>query len=138
MRAISIHEYGGPQVEVSGIRDGSASAATLGQSSVEEAAKREALAIGVIAQTEVGQLDQIAKLIDEGKVRVSASQVFALADASKAHSVLEGGTAAGKDRPEGDMSRELGAQDQEEKRAIDDEIGANDDLPSLGLWATRF
>jgi hypothetical protein len=104
------------------LRDDGAFATRLGQPSADDAAKRKARAIGVIAQTDVGQLDQIAKLIDEDKLTVPVSQMFAPADASKAHFLLEEGTRGGKDRPECDMSRELGAQDQDQKReAINDE-----------------
>lgn len=52
--------------------------------------------IGVMAQTDVGQLDEIARLIDAGTLRAPVGQVLSLDQAALAHTRLEGGHVQGK------------------------------------------
>lgn len=78
------------------LREGGTLASTVGQPSEEEATARGARAIAVMAQTDVAQLDEIARLIDAGTLAPAVSEVFPLAQAARSHARLEAGGVQGK------------------------------------------
>lgn len=78
------------------LKRGGAFASTLGAPSAEEAAARDARAIGVTTRTDGAQLAHIATLIDAGSVEVVVSEIMPLASAREAHERLAGGGVRGK------------------------------------------
>lgn len=78
------------------LREGGTLASTMGQPSEEAAAARRARAIAVMAQTDVDQLAEIARLIDAGTLVPAVDDVLPLAEAATAHARLEAGQVRGK------------------------------------------
>jgi NADPH:quinone reductase-like Zn-dependent oxidoreductase len=78
------------------LREGGTLATTMGQVSEEAASARHARAIAVMAQTDVQQLAEIARLIDSGTLVPAVSEVLPLARAAMAHRHLEAGQVRGK------------------------------------------
>lgn len=78
------------------IRPGGALATTMGEPPAEQASLREVRAIAVKTQTDLGQLGEIARLIDTFRIRIVVSDVFPLAEAARAHARVEEGHVRGK------------------------------------------
>jgi NADPH:quinone reductase-like Zn-dependent oxidoreductase len=68
----------------------------LGEPSREEAMRHRALGVGYRAQPNAGQLAEIGRLIDQGKVRPVVMASYPLAEARQAHERLERGHVRGK------------------------------------------
>lgn len=78
------------------LRHGGALASTMGQPAEEQASARGARAIAVMAQTDTGLLDEIARLLDAGTLKSAVSDAFPLAQAATAQARLEAGEVQGK------------------------------------------
>jgi NADPH:quinone reductase-like Zn-dependent oxidoreductase len=78
------------------LREGGALASTMGPPSEQDAAAHGARAIGVMAQMDVAQLSEIARLIDAGTLTPAVSEVLPLREAGLAHTRLETGQVQGK------------------------------------------
>lgn len=78
------------------LKDGGALISTLQQPSKDQAAAHHARAAVFMAQPHREQLVEIARLIDEGKVRVEVTKIFPLRDARVAHDTLEHQHSTGK------------------------------------------
>jgi NADPH:quinone reductase-like Zn-dependent oxidoreductase len=68
----------------------------LGQGALEEAAAHGVRGAGLLVQANPAQLAEIAGLVDSGKFKVFVDAVFPLAEAAKAHELIETGHARGK------------------------------------------
>ncbi len=68
----------------------------LGQGSLEEAAAYGVRGVGILVTPNAGQLDEIARLVDAGKVKPIVEAVFPLQEADKAHRLGETNRARGK------------------------------------------
>ena len=68
----------------------------LGEPSREQAMQHRAHGLGYRAQPNAGQLAEIGRLIDQGKVRPVVMATYPLADARQAHERLERGHVRGK------------------------------------------
>lgn len=69
---------------------------TLGIEDPDLAEKYGVRATGFLAQPNGGELRQIARLVDEGKIRPEVTRVLPLKDAAKAHELSETGHVRGK------------------------------------------
>jgi len=69
---------------------------TLGISSPEVAAEFDVRGEGLSVRPDSTELTAIAELIDEGRIKPAVTAVFPLAEAAKAHALLESGQARGK------------------------------------------
>lgn len=78
------------------LKKGGILVSTLGIDDPGEAAKYGVRATGFMAQPNGGELRQIARLVDEGKIRPEVTQVFSLKDVAKAHQLSETGHVRGK------------------------------------------
>lgn len=78
------------------LRPGGTLATTVGLVPAGDAPVRDARAISVMARTDVGQLDEISRLIDAGTLRPRVQAVLPLADAAQALARLESGEVLGK------------------------------------------
>jgi NADPH:quinone reductase-like Zn-dependent oxidoreductase len=78
------------------LKEGGAMVSTLEQPSEEEAARHHARAKAFMAQPTRKILDEIARLIDDGKVRVSLQKTYPLAEAGRAQDELEHEHSTGK------------------------------------------
>lgn len=78
------------------VREGGASASTMGPPDAREAQGRRVRAAALFTQTSGSQLDEIRGLIDAGKVRVPLHEVLPLVQVRQAHMMLEGGGVRGK------------------------------------------
>jgi NADPH:quinone reductase-like Zn-dependent oxidoreductase len=78
------------------LKDGGALASTMGPPSADEARGKETRAVAVFTQTSGSQLEEIASLVDAGKVKVVVDEVMRLEDVTKAHQRLEQGGVRGK------------------------------------------
>jgi NADPH:quinone reductase-like Zn-dependent oxidoreductase len=78
------------------LRKGGALASTMGPPSADDAAASGARPIAVMAQMDVGHLEELARLIDSGTLKPAVSEVFPLAQAAMAHTHLEAGQVEGK------------------------------------------
>jgi NADPH:quinone reductase-like Zn-dependent oxidoreductase len=78
------------------LKPGGVLVSTLGQPSQEKAEKHHARGVGYQAQPNAGQLADIARLIDDGKVRPVVSATFPFADVRAAEQALERGHVRGK------------------------------------------
>jgi NADPH:quinone reductase-like Zn-dependent oxidoreductase len=68
----------------------------LGQPSQEDARAHGVRAAGVFVQPNPAQLNQIAALVDSGKIKPQVDAVFSLADAAKAHELSQTNHVRGK------------------------------------------
>lgn len=84
-RLIDVLKHGGSYVTI-----------VVGQPSAERLAAAGATAQSMLVHTSAEQLGELAKLIDEGYLRVNVDTVLPLADARKAHELSEGGRTRGK------------------------------------------
>src|SRR5205823_7225762 len=71
------------------LKDGGTIVSTLSQPSEEKARQHHARAIVYMAKPNAGQLDEIGRLIDEGKVRPMVEATFPLSEAAAAQQKLE-------------------------------------------------
>jgi len=78
------------------LKDGGAIVSTLEQPSEQKARERHARAIVYMAQPNAAQLNEIGRLIDDGKVCPMVQETFPLSDAAAALSKLENEHARGK------------------------------------------
>lgn len=78
------------------LKPGGTLVSTLGQPSQEKARERGVNAKGYMAQPNAQQLSQIARLIDEGKVRPHVQATYPMREAAKAQEHLEREHAQGK------------------------------------------
>jgi NADPH:quinone reductase-like Zn-dependent oxidoreductase len=78
------------------LKDGGAMVSTLEEPDKAKAAQKHARSVHYMAQPNGGQLAEIAKLIDDGKVIPTIAATFTLEDAAKAEKQLEDGHVRGK------------------------------------------
>lgn len=78
------------------LKKGGIMVSTLGIENPDEAAKYGVRATGFLAQPNGTELRQIARLIDEGKLKPTISTVMSLKDAARAHEQSETGHTRGK------------------------------------------
>jgi len=78
------------------LKKGGIMVSTLGIQNPEEAAKYGVNATGFMAQPNGGELGQIARLVDSGKLKPTVTQVFPLKDAVRAHELSQSGHVRGK------------------------------------------
>jgi NADPH:quinone reductase-like Zn-dependent oxidoreductase len=78
------------------LKDGGRLVSTLGPPSAEEAAAHHAEATAFMAEPKSDQLAEIAKLIDNGKVKVFVQRTLPLSEARQAHEQLENEHSQGK------------------------------------------
>ena len=78
------------------LKKGGILVSTLGIEDPGEAAKYCVRDTGFMAQPDGEELRQIAKLVDEGKIRPEVAQVFSLKDVAKSHQMSETGHVRGK------------------------------------------
>ncbi len=77
-------------------KSGGAIVSTLSEPSQAKAAKRSARGVRMVVKAKAGQLEQIAKLVAAGRVKVKIDKVFPLRKAAEAHRFLEKGPVRGK------------------------------------------
>jgi NADPH:quinone reductase-like Zn-dependent oxidoreductase len=78
------------------LKPGGVLVSALGEPSRERAMRQKARGVGYRAQANAGQLAEIGRLIDQGKVRPVVMATYPLADARQAHERLERGHVRGK------------------------------------------
>jgi NADPH:quinone reductase-like Zn-dependent oxidoreductase len=78
------------------LKKGGILVSTLGIDDPGEAAKYGVRATGFMAQPNGGELREIARLVDEGKIKPEVAQVLSLKDVAKAHQLSETGHVRGK------------------------------------------
>ncbi len=78
------------------LKPGGILVSALGEPSGEKAMQQRARGVGYRAQPNTAQLAEIARLIDQGKVRPIVSATYPLAEARRAHERLEQGHVRGK------------------------------------------
>ena len=78
------------------LRPGGVLVSALGEPSRERAMQHKARAVGYRAQPNAGQLAEIGRLIDQGKVRPVVMATYPLAEVRQAHERLERGHVRGK------------------------------------------
>lgn len=78
------------------LKPGGVLVSTVGQPSPDKARQHGVRATGMLANTDPAQLREIARLIDQGRVKPLVSDVLPLADASRAHALSQSGHAGGK------------------------------------------
>ncbi len=78
------------------LKKGGVLVSTLGISSPEVAAEFDVRGEGLSVRPDSTELTAIAELIDEGRIKPAVTAVFPLAEAAKAHTLLESGQARGK------------------------------------------
>lgn len=78
------------------LKQGGILVSTLGEPDRDEAERRGVRVAGYVAKPHGGQLAEIARLVDDGRVRVEVQQVFPLAEAAEAQRNLEVSHTRGK------------------------------------------
>lgn len=78
------------------VRRGGALVTIAGRIDTEEAARREVRAVRVLVKPDAGQLEQIAALMEQGKLRAEIDTVYPLRDAARAHDKSEGRHLSGR------------------------------------------
>jgi NADPH:quinone reductase-like Zn-dependent oxidoreductase len=78
------------------LKPGALLVSALGEPSKEKAMQHGAHGLGYRAQSNAGQLAEIGRLIDQGKVRQMVMASYPLAEARQAHERLERGHVRGK------------------------------------------
>jgi NADPH:quinone reductase-like Zn-dependent oxidoreductase len=78
------------------LKPGGVLVSALGEPSREKAMQRRARSVGYRAHPDAGQLAEIGRLIDQGKVRPVVMATYPLAEARQAHERLERGHVRGK------------------------------------------
>ncbi|MHB0912696.1 MAG: NADP-dependent oxidoreductase [Armatimonadota bacterium] len=78
------------------LKKGGILVSSLGIRHPETADERGVRGVGLVAQSNAGELSEIAKLIDSGALRPAVQTVFPLEEVAKAHELLETGTVKGK------------------------------------------
>ncbi len=77
-------------------KSGGAIVSTLSEPSQAEASRRSARGVRMVVKAKAGQLEEIAKLVAAGRVKVKIDKVFPLRKAAEAHRYLEKGHVQGK------------------------------------------
>ena len=78
------------------LKNGGRLITTLKPEATDEAKQKNIHLEGYMAQSYAEQLEQIAGLIDEGKIKPVVTKIFSLEQAAEAHRMIETGHTTGK------------------------------------------